>query len=175
MLLSAVTSPAVDSAVLDMAWKSMQMRRPHIALPTKALPSIDLRRNFNTFSPKECVYVDKYASMCGSLVVLRPETAVRAESAGKTTPKVDASNIANDLKEKIDAIEDKPQAALYAGGAVVALVVANSLVTSVESLPLLPGLLETVGLGYSGWFVYRYLLKEESRKELFSDIEEIKK
>ncbi|KAJ0590346.1 putative cyanobacterial aminoacyl-tRNA synthetase, CAAD domain, protein CURVATURE THYLAKOID 1 [Helianthus annuus] len=35
--------------------------------------------------------------------------------------------------------------------------------------------MELVGLGYSGWFVYRYLLFKSSRKELATDIESIKK
>ncbi|KAG2661314.1 hypothetical protein PVAP13_1KG497900 [Panicum virgatum] len=39
----------------------------------------------------------------------------------------------------------------------------------------LPKIMELVGLGYTGWFVYRYLLFKESRKELAEDIESLKK
>ncbi|KAG0455043.1 hypothetical protein HPP92_024335 [Vanilla planifolia] len=39
----------------------------------------------------------------------------------------------------------------------------------------LPKLLELVGLGYTGWFVYRYLLFKSSRKELAEDFEALKK
>ncbi|CAO2175321.1 unnamed protein product [Urochloa humidicola] len=39
----------------------------------------------------------------------------------------------------------------------------------------LPGLLELVGLGYSGWFVYRYLLFQENRKELANNLDALKK
>ena len=41
--------------------------------------------------------------------------------------------------------------------------------------PQLPKLLELVGLGYSAWFVYRYLLFKSSREELLADVEELKK
>ena len=41
--------------------------------------------------------------------------------------------------------------------------------------PLVPKLLELVGLGYTAWFVYRYLLFKSSREELLADIEELKK
>jgi hypothetical protein len=34
--------------------------------------------------------------------------------------------------------------------------------------------MELVGLGYSSWFVYRYLLFKESRAELLEDIESLK-
>ncbi|KAG9140622.1 hypothetical protein Leryth_006825 [Lithospermum erythrorhizon] len=39
----------------------------------------------------------------------------------------------------------------------------------------LPKVMELVGLGYTGWFVYRYLLFKQSRKELATDIESLKK
>ena len=62
------------------------------------------------------------------------------------------------VTEKWESVEDKPQAILYAGGAVVAVVLVNSVVGAVNSLPLLPKVFELVGLGYSAWFTYKYLL-----------------
>ncbi|MCQ6463443.1 CAAD domain-containing protein, partial [Vibrio parahaemolyticus] len=76
-----------------------------------------------------------------------------------------------DLKAKWEAIEDKPTFLLYSGGAVVALWLTTVVVGAINSVPLLPKILELVGLGYTGWFVYRYLLFKESRKELATDIE----
>ena len=38
----------------------------------------------------------------------------------------------------------------------------------------LPKLLELVGLTYTGWFVYRYLLFKESREELVEEVNQIK-
>lgn len=72
-------------------------------------------------------------------------------------------------------MEDKPSAILYAGGAVVLLWLASTVVGAVNAIPLLPKLLELVGLGYTAWFVYRYLLFKSSREELLADIEELKK
>ena len=34
--------------------------------------------------------------------------------------------------------------------------------------------MELVGLGYTTWFVYRYLLFKDSRAELSADIDEVK-
>jgi len=39
----------------------------------------------------------------------------------------------------------------------------------------LPKAFELVGLGYSAWFTYRYLLFKSSREELVEDIESLKK
>lgn len=35
-------------------------------------------------------------------------------------------------------------------------------------------MMELVGLGYTAWFTYRYLIFKNSRKELVEDIEELK-
>jgi len=50
-------------------------------------------------------------------------------------------------------------------------VTANAVVTTIDSLPFIPYFTEVVGTCYSLWFAYKYLLFEDSRKELAKDIE----
>ncbi|TKY64020.1 CURVATURE THYLAKOID 1A [Spatholobus suberectus] len=76
---------------------------------------------------------------------------------------------------KWDAVENKSTVLLYGGGAIVAVWLSSILVSAINSVPLLPKIMELVGLGYTGWFVYRYLLFKSSRKELATDIEALKK
>jgi hypothetical protein len=136
-------------------------------------PMTDVR-DILRYSPiQKCVYADKHASVCGNLVVLRPSTALRA-SSDKNSQTVDADQLIKNVADKWDAIEDKTSATLYAGGALVALVFLNNILAAVDAIPLLPGLMETVGLGYSSWFVYRYLLDKNSREELKQDIDKVK-
>jgi hypothetical protein len=122
---------------------------------------------------QKCVSADTHASVCGNLVVLRPSTALRASGDGKQS--FDADEVVKNVADRWDAVEDKTSVALYAGGALVALVLVNNILAAVDAIPLLPNLMETVGLGYSSWFVYRYLLDKNSRKELMDDIDEVKK
>merc|ERR1719343_93971 len=135
---------------------------------------LDAREALVSSRAKKCVYVNRYASLCGDLVVLRPSTALRATAGKEDSVSVDVDAVVKGVSEKFDAIEDKPQAALYAGGAVVAILFANNILSTIDALPLIPKLLELVGTGYSAWFTYRYLLKKESRKELIADIESVK-
>ncbi|KAI8545015.1 hypothetical protein RHMOL_Rhmol07G0010200 [Rhododendron molle] len=100
---------------------------------------------------------------------------VKASSSEESSPPVDAGEIFSDLKEKWDAVENKSTVILYGGGAIVAVWLSSIIVGAVNSVPLLPKILELVGLGYTGWFVYRYLLFKQSRKELATDIEALKK
>ncbi|KAE9616049.1 putative cyanobacterial aminoacyl-tRNA synthetase, CAAD domain, protein CURVATURE THYLAKOID 1 [Lupinus albus] len=99
----------------------------------------------------------------------------RASSSEETSNSVDTNELFNDLKEKWDAVENKSTVVVYGGGAIVAVWLSSTLVGAVNSVPLLPKILELVGLGYTGWFVYRYLLFKSSRKELVTDIEDLKK
>ena len=39
--------------------------------------------------------------------------------------------------------------------------------------PVLPKVMELVGLGYSAWFVYRYVLFKDSRKELQETVDDL--
>merc|ERR1712050_368784 len=87
---------------------------------------------------------------------------------------IDTDELIKTVNEKWDAVENKPQAALYAAGAVVGLWVANTLVGAINVVPVLPKAFELVGLGYSAWFTYKYLLFKSSRQELLADIEELK-
>ncbi|XP_057981028.1 protein CURVATURE THYLAKOID 1A, chloroplastic [Malania oleifera] len=100
---------------------------------------------------------------------------VRATSSEETSGAVDAGELFEDLKGKWDAVENKSTVILYGGGAIVAVWLSSIVVGAINSVPLLPKIMELVGLGYTGWFVYRYLLFKSSRKELATDIEALKK
>ncbi len=50
--------------------------------------------------------------------------------------------------------------------AILAVKVTLAILAAINDFPLLSPLFELIGLGYTGWFVYRYLWKESSREEL---------
>jgi len=130
------------------------------------------RANLNTALTQpmtKCFRANKQASVCDNgLVVLRPSLSARAE---KDTTSIDADKLLEDLSSKWDKVENKGQVAVYAGGALVALVTANAVVTTIDGLPFVPYFTEVVGTCYSLWFAYKYLLFEDSRKELAKDVE----
>jgi hypothetical protein len=59
-------------------------------------------------------------------------------------------------------------------GAIIALRVALAVLSTVNEIPLLQPTFEIVGIGYSAWFIYRYLLQASKRKDLVRDINTIK-
>lgn len=76
----------------------------------------------------------------------------------KESNSAEDDEILSELWDKWDAIENKSSLLFYTGGAIFAIWLSLVVVRALDTVPLLPGLLELVGLGYSGWFVYRYLL-----------------
>jgi CAAD domains of cyanobacterial aminoacyl-tRNA synthetase len=56
----------------------------------------------------------------------------------------------------------------------VTVYVTLAVLDALNDIPLLSPLLELVGLSYSAWFVYRYLLRESNRSELFAEFKALK-
>ncbi len=55
--------------------------------------------------------------------------------------------------------------------AVIAVKVVLAVLDALNDIPLVAPSFELIGIGYSIWFVYRYLLKASTRKELTSEIQ----
>ncbi len=58
--------------------------------------------------------------------------------------------------------------------ALVSVKLLLALLDAINDIPLIAPTLELIGLGYTGWFVYRYLLTAENRQELSEEIKTIK-
>lgn len=56
----------------------------------------------------------------------------------------------------------------------ITVYVTLSVLDAIDNIPLLSPILELVGLGYTAWFVTRYLLKASTREELFAEFNGLK-
>lgn len=61
---------------------------------------------------------------------------------------------------------------ILAGG--ITVKIAFAILDSINDIPLLAPLFELVGIGYTGWFVYRYMLRESNRQELGTELTALK-
>ena len=59
-------------------------------------------------------------------------------------------------------------------GSLVAVRVLLAVLDALNDIPLVAPTFELIGIGYSAWFVYRYLLKASTRQELNSEITTLK-
>ncbi|KAB5569362.1 hypothetical protein DKX38_003155 [Salix brachista] len=179
MIAAAASSSMASTAIRTTRCSALPYLRPrssssqsfpiqHVSLSAGAL-SIGLKSGAG-----QDMYLETYVS--SSLQTESHRFAplqIRASSEEESS--ADANEIFTDLKKKWDAVENKSTVILYGGGAIVFVWLSSIVTGAINSVPLLPKIMELVGLGYTGWFVYRYLLFKSSRKELATDIEALKK
>ncbi|TVU39373.1 hypothetical protein EJB05_12787 [Eragrostis curvula] len=106
-------------------------------------------------------------AQCGSKVS-RGVVAVRATSSSESS--VETPEIVKAVQDAWDKVEDKYAVATLGVAGIVALWTAVGALKAIDKLPILPGVLEIVGIGYTGWFTYRNLVFQPDREALFSKI-----
>ncbi|HIK40205.1 CAAD domain-containing protein [Thermoleptolyngbya sp. M55_K2018_002] len=117
---------------------------------------------------------------------------INAEDTGKLTSFGSEENTGEEWREYVDKatefVADLPKylseffgqykSPFVTIGLLLAALIAVRLVLailrSVNDIPLLAPTFELIGLGYTAWFVYRYLLRASNRKELVNDFNELK-
>ncbi|KAM0948990.1 putative cyanobacterial aminoacyl-tRNA synthetase, CAAD domain, protein CURVATURE THYLAKOID 1 [Dioscorea sansibarensis] len=85
----------------------------------------------------------------------------------------EAVSFLDKLNLKLDS-EDTYSIAIYGVGALAALWISSGIVGALDAVPLFPKIMEVVGLGFTIWFSYRYLIFKKNRDELFAKIEDLK-
>ncbi|KAK7294578.1 hypothetical protein RJT34_17467 [Clitoria ternatea] len=76
------------------------------------------------------------------------------------------------IQETWDKVDDKYAVSSLALAGVVALWASVGLISAIDRLPLIPGILEVVGIGYTGWFAYKNIVFEPDRVALVRKIKE---
>ncbi|KAL5205338.1 hypothetical protein ABZP36_033547 [Zizania latifolia] len=83
-------------------------------------------------------------------------------------------NVLNQIGVELDS-ENSYTALVYGTSALVAIWISSIVVSALDSVPLVPQVMEVVGLGFTVWFTSRYLIFKENRDELITRIGFIKK
>ncbi|XP_010249676.1 PREDICTED: protein CURVATURE THYLAKOID 1C, chloroplastic-like isoform X1 [Nelumbo nucifera] len=92
---------------------------------------------------------------------------VVVKATGETPETSSSLSIVESVQDFWDKSEDRVAlVGLGFAGAVVLWAIAN-LVMAIDKLPLIPNALEFIGIWFSWWFMYRYLLFKADREELF--------
>jgi hypothetical protein len=109
----------------------------------------------------------------GDVEIITPETALSVRTpttSGVQNFGVKLSQIIEKLPGQIAAIYEAYQRPINIIGvlflSLLAVAIASGILRVLNALPLVAPSLELVGLGYVGWFTWRYLLYAEHRQEL---------
>ncbi|GAB2224078.1 hypothetical protein Droror1_Dr00004825 [Drosera rotundifolia] len=175
MAMAATTSASLSlsssSALLD-------IKKPPLSAAAASLPALPrppplhtLTRLFkpSTFCRRVARNVPTMATS-EAQVVVRAEVSEDIETSTTETPEI--------LKKVIDAwdkVEDKYAVASLAVAGGIALWGSTGLIAAIDRLPLVPGIFELVGIGFTGWFTYQNLIFKPDREALIAKVKEFYK
>ncbi|KAI3681914.1 hypothetical protein L6452_36721 [Arctium lappa] len=98
---------------------------------------------------------------------------VAAMATGEASPEVastDLPELIKPIQDAWDKVEDKYAVSSLAVAGVVLLWGSTGMISAIDRLPLIPGVLELVGIGYTGWFAYKNLVFKPDREALIEKI-----
>ncbi|GMI98493.1 CURVATURE THYLAKOID 1B, PLASTID TRANSCRIPTIONALLY ACTIVE 8 [Hibiscus trionum] len=139
---------------------------PCVTLPTLPPPPVQSQSR----ARKTTAYCRKIARNVMAMATgeaLATREAPPVEIAPTETPE-----FIKTLQQTWDKVEDKYAVSTLAVSGLVAVVGSAGLVSAIDRLPLIPGILEAVGIGYSGYFAYKYLLFKPDRDAMLKKVKE---
>ncbi|OIC80673.1 hypothetical protein A7L43_16305, partial [Acinetobacter baumannii] len=101
---------------------------------------------------------------------LRASRGVAIRAADGTGSETEVPEVVKAAQDAWAKVEDKYAVTAIGVAALVGLWTAIGAIKAIDRLPLLPGVLELVGIGYTGWFTYRNLIFQPDREALVSKI-----
>ncbi|KAL5792129.1 hypothetical protein ACOSP7_000723 [Xanthoceras sorbifolium] len=100
---------------------------------------------------------------------------VMAMATGEAPAEVAATElpeIVKTVQEAWDKVEDKYAVSSLAVTVAIALWGSTGMISAIDRLPLVPGVFELVGIGYTGWFAYKNLIFKPDREALVQKIKD---
>lgn len=96
----------------------------------------------------------------------------RVIAMATTDPMKPVTDAIKPIQEAWEKTDDKLAIGGLGFAAIVVLWASTGLIGAIDRLPLIPGAFEIIGILFSGWFIYRYLLFQPDREELAKIIQD---
>ncbi|KAB2008073.1 hypothetical protein E1A91_D10G077600v1 [Gossypium mustelinum] len=101
----------------------------------------------------------------------RRNCAVFVKATGDSSESSTSLSIVKSVRNVWDKSDEDRVGLIGLGfAAIVALWTSTNLISVIDKLPIIPNVLEIIGILFSLWFIYRYLLFKPDREELFQII-----
>ncbi|GMQ08619.1 hypothetical protein CsSME_00052262 [Camellia sinensis var. sinensis] len=96
--------------------------------------------------------------------------AIVVKATGESSESSTSLSIVKSVQNVWDSSENRLALIGLGFAAVVAVWASANLITAIDKLPLIPSAFEFIGILFSSWFIYRYLLFKPDREELLQTI-----
>ncbi|XP_020702074.1 protein CURVATURE THYLAKOID 1C, chloroplastic [Dendrobium catenatum] len=103
------------------------------------------------------------------LAAKRTLLKITAKAAGDGSDS-SSQNIVKYVQNAWDNYEDRIALGGLGFASIVAFWASLNLISIIDKLPVIPSVLEFIGIFFSWWFIYRYLLFKPDREELYKII-----
>ncbi|XP_074565695.1 uncharacterized protein LOC141822163 [Curcuma longa] len=108
-----------------------------------------------------------------------PSFLMNSNSSGEDNP--DGGEVVDESTDwplskfdiKMDS-EDTYPILFFGAGSLFALWISSAVISALDSVPVVPQVLEVIGLGFAVWFTSRYFIFKENRDEFFSKLQDVK-
>ncbi|XP_072968322.1 protein CURVATURE THYLAKOID 1C, chloroplastic [Typha angustifolia] len=100
----------------------------------------------------------------------RKRLAIFTAKASGDGSESSSNSIVKYVEKAWNSSEDRIALAGLGFAAIVAAWASTNLVAAIDKLPLVPSALEFIGILFSWWFIYRYLLFKPDREELLRNM-----
>ncbi|GMH31326.1 hypothetical protein Nepgr_033169 [Nepenthes gracilis] len=138
-----------------------------VSLPSRPPPPANPQSRLS----KTTAYCRKVARNVIAMATGDAPALVAAEAPGEiATPEL--PEIVKTVQEAWSKVEDKYAVTSLAAAGFIAVWCASGVISAIDRLPVIPGVFEVVGIGYTGWFVYKNLIFQPQREALLSKIKE---
>ncbi|KAL8192636.1 hypothetical protein R6Q57_027821 [Mikania cordata] len=144
------------------------------SVPTTSATLIDGRAPLRPSAASQCVMLPsppRALKATGYSRKLARNVAVMA--TGEATPEAispEVQELIKPVQEAWEKVEDKYAVSSLILAGVVLLWGSTGLISAIDRLPLIPGVLELVGIGYTGWFAYKNLVFKPDREALVEKV-----
>ncbi|XP_072958417.1 protein CURVATURE THYLAKOID 1B, chloroplastic-like [Typha angustifolia] len=151
-----LTSPAIADGK-----PPARMQPPHgVGLPPLPLPPPHVA---SPSLPQNASYCRRIARNVISMATGETPSEVQTE----------LPEIVKTVQDAWDKLEDKYAVTSLAFAGFVALWSTSGMISAIDRLPVVPGVLELVGIGYTGWFAYRNIIYKPEREALIAKVKGI--
>ncbi|WJX85774.1 hypothetical protein P8452_68179 [Trifolium repens] len=169
--ISSSSSTLIDAGKLP----SRQSASPQcVSLPS--LPPPPMQSHTTRSSPWKttsfCRKIVRNVMSMASSTTTDQETTAAASPEQLSVSDDDSPEFLKTVQQAWEKVEDKYAVSTLAVAGTVALWGTAGVISAIDRLPLIPGVLEVVGIGYTGWFAYKNLVFKPDREALVQKIKE---
>lgn len=173
--MASTTSPSLSLSSSSTLVDGKTTRQSAAAASSQCvtLPTLPPPPAVQSRAARTTAYCRKIARNVVSMATSTGEVVTADATTAETATTELPSELVQKIQEVWDKVDDKYAVSSLGVAAFILLWSSTGVISAIDRLPLIPGVLELVGIGYTGWFAYKNLIFKPDREALISKIKDL--